>query len=258
MRHAPTAEDSLLLAFLDRHPDARDQLPRHLARRLPPLARRIAPDLAEQGLEEDVVQRMWELLLSKEPDSFNPRFSGAMTYLAAVLRTAATDIRAEHTPPGERTRLYKRATRRERKTYARRLLADYGEDPDAMPWELVADPCDDIAALECRLHAVEILALAQRTAPYHALRALRMIARDGKRFNEAARDLHVSRFTLRRWLDQWSARHVDALRANLDEAKAELAESRARKERRAAERDRARARVLRTPSGQYRVMSTER
>lgn len=207
MTRTGNREDDLLIAFLEGHPGARDILPRRLHGRLAAIARSIAPDLADRGLDEDVVQRMWELLLHKEPGSFTPERGNAVAYLGALLRNAAIDVRAEHTPPGERTRLYRKPTKRERRAYMRKLLHDYDRaemSERSGAWNGAPDPHDDIEAVEARLTAMEILALARYTgAPTHVIRAMAMIHDSDVLLGEAARAVGRSRFALRRDIKAW-------------------------------------------------------
>ena len=213
-----THEDALLLDFIAGRPHARDTLPRLVHHRLVGLARKLAPDLAERDLDEDVVQRTWELLLRKQPGSFDPERGTAMAYLGAIMYNAAHDVRAEHAPLYGRTRFYRRPTKPERRRYAGALLrardAEQSGD-DAPPWELIPDPHDDIAELECRLHAAEILALARATAPATVLRALCLIHDDDLLLAQAARAAGCGRFTLRRQLHAWATEQLEILAAHI-------------------------------------------
>ena len=212
MAHIPQPEDHPFYAFIHGDSDAQDTLPRLLRDRLLALARRVAPDLADCDLQEDVVQRMWELVLIRPPRSYHPDYSGAMAYLGALIKTAATDVRAEHTPPGERTRRYRRPNKQERRAYMRALIHDYdhAEQIDAYSpwshprWGEVPDPHDPIRDLESRLTGLEILALARHTgAPQHLIRALALIDDNDVLLGEAARAVGTSRHALRRNLNAW-------------------------------------------------------
>ncbi len=105
----------LVGGFLSRNPKAMRELPRDLGSSLHKMARKVAPDLAERGHVEDIVQETYLLLLTKPAGHFDPARgkktndpdrSPAGAYLGLLMRTAAQSVRAAHTPPGERTRAY--------------------------------------------------------------------------------------------------------------------------------------------------------
>lgn len=214
MQERNIADDAMLSAFLDGHPDARDQMPRFYHDRLLGLARRIAPDLDEQDLAEDAVQRTWELLLRKRPDSFDPDRGSAIAYLTGVLLNAANDVRAEHAPPGEPTRRrnnwYRKPTRGQRRAYVRALVLNKRhEDPDDLgppesPMHRIPDPHDYIAELECRLTVRDILKLARVTMPHKLYFVLRHVAGRDALLGEAARAWGMHRTTARRYLTLWA------------------------------------------------------
>ncbi|MBA2362024.1 MAG: hypothetical protein H0V86_00600, partial [Chloroflexia bacterium] len=90
----------LLELFLGGDAEAWEELPRRLHGRLVRVSQRVAPDLAAKALEEDVVQRGWELLLGMGPFAYDRRRGSVMRYLRYVLRSAANDVRAEHAEAG--------------------------------------------------------------------------------------------------------------------------------------------------------------
>lgn len=222
MHERNIADDAMLTAFLDGHPDARDQMPRFYHDRLLGLARRVAPDLHEQDLAEDAVQRLWEILLTRKPDSFHPDEGSAFAYLGYVLRTAAKDIRAEHAPPGEPTRRgnnwYKKPTRTQRRAYMRALVLNKRhEDPDDLgpqesPMHRIPDPHDYIEELECRLTVRDILKLARVTMPHKLYFVLLHVAGRDALLGQAASAWGMHRTTARRYLTLWASDEARRIR----------------------------------------------
>ena len=201
-------EAELLQGFLGGDPDAREELPRRFHWRMVGLARRIAPDLAERDLEEDVVQRMWELLLQKPRLDYDRRICGVTTYLSAVLRTAAKDVRGENTPPGEPVRGWGKVSTRS-PTVRFWLAPDprarrHGRQECPSPIEVIPDPRDEMRLVRERLDVIMVLRLAKRTAPEEVLRAFVMIYVLGRQLDEAAKALGVSRYVLRRRINRWT------------------------------------------------------
>jgi DNA-directed RNA polymerase specialized sigma24 family protein len=198
----------VMQGFLRGDAGAREELPRRFHGRLVQLARRIAPDLAERGLEEDVVQRMWELLLQRSRLDYDRRLGGVTTYLGAALRTAAKDVRAENTPPGEPVRGWGKVGPRPPRVRFW-LEPEWGgggsaRRPYATWIEVIPDPRDDMKLVRDRLDVMMVLRLARRTAPREVLRALVLVYLLGAQLGEAAKALGMSRSTLRRRIDEWT------------------------------------------------------
>ena len=194
----------LLRDFLAGNPEARDVLPRRLHPYLLWLAGRLAPDLAEQDLTEDVVQRTWELLLRRGKLDYDHRVCGPMTYLRTIMWTAVRDVRAEHAPPGHRTRRYadKRPVRLRLEPDDQVKRHGY-KSRKSIPVELLVDPRDYPREVELRIEAVDLIDLAARTASRTVLRALAGIYLLGYRLGEVSRVLGIPASTLRRQIDEW-------------------------------------------------------
>jgi hypothetical protein len=56
------------------------------------------------GLEEDLLQRTWELAYRAGSNQYQPERGGVLDYLVGHARNAKRDIAAVHAPPGEPTR----------------------------------------------------------------------------------------------------------------------------------------------------------
>jgi hypothetical protein len=64
----------------------------------------LPPALHGQGLEEDVLQRTWELAWRAGSAGFDLTRGSALAYLEGHARNARRDVCQEHAPPGKRRR----------------------------------------------------------------------------------------------------------------------------------------------------------
>jgi DNA-directed RNA polymerase specialized sigma24 family protein len=193
---------SLLTAFLKGDTQARTKLHSLLHKRLAKFARRLVPI----HLAEDAVQRMWELLLRKSPDSFDLTRVSAVQYLILLLRTAARDVRAAETAPGQRTR-----TQRDLNgdfiestpvlSLDDTVLSGDGEGGITMH-EVIGRPDDQFDALNARSEAEWLLARAWQVEPGPVSHALELIYQTDFGVEEAAQRVGLSRFQLRRGINR--------------------------------------------------------
>lgn len=161
------------------------------------------------GLEEDVLQRAWELVWRAGPAGFDPARGSALAYLEGHARNARRDVCEEHAPPGMR----------------RRPGNDAHGEP--VPWrpavpidttvnvtvsETESDPGQPVAALvvedvgfEHTLNRV-VVEQYQRTAAVSNPLVADLLERMRRDFGlaEAAVDLAVSRHVARRALDRFA------------------------------------------------------
>jgi hypothetical protein len=210
-----------LIAFLEGDPQVREDFPAHLHDRLLKVARRVAPQLARKGLAEDVVQQMWVLLLQKSPGAFDPTRGTAINYLWFTMKTAARDIQASYTAPGQRTRPQRKAEGR----LANKQPGRFNEEPvfraeepvslNEMVWvealgeeveliESIQDDSDPMETVDDRLQVQWLLDLARTIAPEPVYIALETVYREEAGLTAAATVAGMHRSTLRRHIDRWA------------------------------------------------------
>lgn len=196
----------LLSSFLAGDPNVREQLPAQMHPVLLRQACRVAPDL-EHELHEDIVQRVWELMLQRGPSSFDLAIHNADKYVDFLVHTAATDVRAIYAPPGQRTRPYRNASGEMVWPKCARSLDDASPacqfEGAVTLGETIADPRNDHEACLDRLAAEELLDLVRKTAPEPVYEALCCIYREEFTLSEAAATVGLHRSTLRRRVDYW-------------------------------------------------------
>jgi hypothetical protein len=191
-------DEALLGAFLQGDEDARDALPRRFGEDLLHEVRAIVPDLAALALDEDVVQRAYELLLTRPAGHFDPDRGSARSYLRTTLRRAARDVRAENAPPGTRTRAVPGKQREPALSLDRMIEATDGES--------LAFAIDDHADTVVRKVTVdELVARARRDAMSMIADAMTVMLTNDIGIVDAARIIGVSRLVLRREFDRWIA-----------------------------------------------------
>ena len=209
--------DTDLLAFLRGDPVARQELPERLKDYLLKRARSMSPALARQGLTEDIVQRLWQILLRKDSTRFDPGRGSARNYLDNILRTAITDVRASYTPPGHRTRPRRDAEGEMTEQPPVQSLDVPVEEQDFdgifTLGDLVPNPRDEIEVAEAEIHAQWLLSFARETAPESVSTTLEVLYREDVTLTEAARATNLHRSTLRRKIDRWVNRFSDVLTA---------------------------------------------
>lgn len=207
--------DRELLAFLSGDPVVRQELPKRLNNYLLKRARRMSPTLACQGLAEDIVQRLWQILLRKNPIRFDPDRGSARTYFDYILRTAITDVRSSYTPPGHRTRPLRKVegeiVEQPPVLSLDTPIEEYDIDGILTLGDLVPDPGDEMEAAEAEMHANWLLSFAQKTAPASVSTALEVIYWKNVTLTEAARIVHLHRTTLRRRINHWINEYRDVL-----------------------------------------------
>jgi hypothetical protein len=204
--HAQNGTDqigSVVAGFLAGDPQARESLPRDLREKLLKIAGEVAPDLKARGLAEDVMQEMFQLLLTRPADHYDPERGSPWAYLRTMVWLAARDIRAKESPAG--------VPRRPRRN------EDGGFDSVQRPL-----PLDDTLATGCVVEDPEERALAgigaaaligaiPAEAPAWLPRAL-SLAVEGMPVTEPAGALRISRFALRRALRHWAVPRAEVLR----------------------------------------------
>ena len=209
--------DAVLLAFQQGDPHVRETLPvsKSFKKNLLDLACREAGDLPFDILE-DVIQRVWELLLRPDLQRFDPNRGSAAAYLRQVVKRAATDVRAENSPPGQRTRLYKDYEGQVIiQTPARSLEARLGKIDDEIftLHDIIPTPGDPFEQFHKQEEAKWFLELATVSASPEISEALNLIYYREMTLTEAAQEVQVHRSTLRRRIDRWLDFHSLALAA---------------------------------------------
>jgi hypothetical protein len=202
--------EDLLAGFLRREPDARQELPIrleiHLQRRALHYLRKrniaYTIGLAPEDLKEDVFQRVWELLLRKNPSSFDPSRGSAEVYLEYLVRTAVMDVAAEHSPPGQRTRPQKDAKGAFVRQPGALSLDEVRPDGTTLA-ETLSDDVTCSAATNGHRRARRLLTLARCTAAKQVRRALDLVYSEDASFSAAARAAGTDSQTLRRDISGW-------------------------------------------------------
>jgi hypothetical protein len=101
--------DELVLAdvFKKERPAVREAAMREARERFDDALRSRAPlppALRGQGLEEDMLQNTWELVLRAGPGGYQPDRGSVLAYLEGHARNARRNVCQEHAPPGMRRR----------------------------------------------------------------------------------------------------------------------------------------------------------
>lgn len=165
--------------------------------------------LRGQGLEEDVLQNMWELVLRAGPGSFQLGRGSVLAYLEGHARNARRNVCQEHAPPGMRRRPGKDA---------------HGEPVEWQPAvSLDATVAVGVAEMITPVPLVEVFAVGEpgfdRTLDRVYLDQLEKHAADSqplvsdliawmrhdRGLADAAAELGVSRHAARRALDQYAS-----------------------------------------------------
>lgn len=207
--------DAALFAFQQGDPHFRETLPLQLNEKLLKWTAKEAGDLPSD-LHEDVIQRTWELLLRPDLKRFDPNRGSANAYLRQVVKRAATDVRAEYTPPGQRTRLFKVSNEEIiGQTPALSLDAQLENSDDEIfaLHDIIPAPGDLFEEFLKQDEAQWFLELAMVSASLEISEALNLIYYQEMTLTEAAQQVQVHRSTLRRRVDRWVDFHGLALAA---------------------------------------------
>lgn len=192
------SDEELMEAFLDGDPVARAELPKRFGPRLQSIARRTDVRLTRLGLDEDIVQQVYLLLLTRPPGHFDrARGDGVWGYLKAMVRLATRDLLAQYAPPGMRTR------------------ARISPEPDnGVNEAAVIAPRQALGGDRPALDFTEDVALSHVTgkmivdgleadAPDWLRRVLGLVI-EGLTVTEAAAAVGLSRYAVRRALGRWA------------------------------------------------------
>lgn len=197
----------LFIAFLEGDLEAREKFPFLYHDKLIKIASRIAPDLAESGLEEDIVQQMWLLLLQTTTTKYDPSRGSVETYLKLLLKTAARDVRAAFVPPGEKTRLQKDENGKFKlQKYPISLDAPLYKSKsgdDVYAEDITADKTDGIKQSDNQLLVDWIINYSIDSKPSIMFEALCQIYYNQLDITKAADIIGVHHSTLRRKIDRW-------------------------------------------------------
>jgi DNA-directed RNA polymerase specialized sigma24 family protein len=204
----------LLIGFLAGDSDARAQFPGRLGSRIRATAVRIAYDLKQRGLIDEVVQQAYMLLLRRPAGHFDPSRGSAPAYLYQIVRSAARDVRAQNPPPGATTRP-RRDEDGEFVPADPPLTLDQvvsaGEEAVTLAETIVADTDVEDLVLGV-LGARALLDLVPQQAPPWLREALAQIAA-GDTLSEAAAQVGQSRFAMRRAINHWALPQAIAVRS---------------------------------------------
>lgn len=191
----PTDDDlaDQLVGFLTGDEAARCQLVPRLTPWLYRRAKVLAPpDFEARGLLDDVVSHTWELLLRRRPDAFDPARGGPIGYIASLLRTSVRDIRDLHRRAGGPVRHYEvdepcQRPALESPPGAKRPAPDVLHDK-------VFSEMDSLLDLEASLNGFS----------GHLVAAVKRIGFEDMTMVTTARDVHATRFALKRQLSKWA------------------------------------------------------
>lgn len=167
----------------------------------------LPPALHGQGLEEDVLQRTWELAWRAGSAGFDPTRGSALAYLEGHARNARRDVCQEHAPPGMRRRPGTDATGKPVAwAPAVSIEPTMIVDTNAVlaPAVVAALVVED-ARLEQALDRIVVEQFEHDAVRSHPLVAdlLASMRRD-RGLGEAAAEIGVSRYVARRALDQFA------------------------------------------------------
>jgi DNA-directed RNA polymerase specialized sigma24 family protein len=184
--------DSLLPKFVIRDPAALDVFPRVATPMLGKLARRFAPELPVD-LVNEIIQETYCLLLNGSRHAFDPVRGTARKFLFGVVLNATQRVRSNYCPPGTRTR--------------KRIFQADGDlnreaefSPAIVPFDetIHCDARRSVFAEVGRLEAEIDLNTLLRGASTLLVTALAAIYLEGHKVADVARTLGVSRFRIGR------------------------------------------------------------
>jgi DNA-directed RNA polymerase specialized sigma24 family protein len=193
----------LVASFLAGDPQARECLPRYLGERLLKIVGAVAPDLKTRGLAEDVVQEMFQLLLTRPAGHYDAERGGPWAYLRTMICLAARDIRAKESPAGVPRRLKRN---KDGEFYS--VLPPLSLDETVATGYVVEDFEDSALA---RIVTAALIEAIPSEAPAWLPMALSLVV-EGMTVTETADALRISRFALRRALRHWAVPRAESLR----------------------------------------------
>ena len=202
-QNGPDQLTSVVAGFLAGDPQAREFLPRNFGEQFLKIAGDVAPDLKTRGLAEDIVQEMYQLLLTRPIGHYDPGRGGPWAYLRCMARLAARDVRAKESPAG--------APRRPK----RDADGGFGSVLPPLPFDellvldSVAEDPEDLAL--AGVAATALIGAIPAEAPGWLPMALALVA-DGLSVTETAGALEISRFALRRALTRWAVPQAELSR----------------------------------------------
>ncbi|HEX9968190.1 MAG TPA: hypothetical protein VGB06_09605 [Solirubrobacterales bacterium] len=187
------SDDDLLKGFFGDDTIAIRELRARFDHRLLNRVGPLPPALQGLGLEEDLLQRAYEIAYRAGPDAFDPGRGELGAYLAGVARNAKRDVCAEHAPPGEPTRPRKDA------------------DGEPIPWkptvvleeDKLEAPADEIEAVVNGVFVDELTEDAELMEMETVVNLIDRMRQD-RGISEAAKSMGISRFTARRTLDHFA------------------------------------------------------
>ena len=141
--------------------------------------------LAGLGLEEDVLQRTWELVYRAGANGYQPERGGALAYLEGHARNARRDVCAGHAPPGQPTRPRK------------------DEDGMTIPWKATVPLEAGLVTEAGKEVALVNMVGAARLGEVLVVELLGQM-REDRGLSEAAAEVGVTRFAGRRALDRFA------------------------------------------------------
>jgi hypothetical protein len=180
----------VLSNFLARDPGALGDAPIVLAPVLRGLVNRLAGDLAEAGLADEVVSQAFVVLLLPTARMFDPVRGTSAQFLYGVVLRAAAEVRVQFGAVG----IAKNARRL-------RLVRDQADGGHQLKLHRREPQCEDAADATCLRVDVQ---RALRTAPAELQVAAFHLGERDSSMTEAAAAARLDRNTLRRRLREWA------------------------------------------------------
>jgi hypothetical protein len=156
------------------------------------IARKYAWDLVEDQRAE-VMQEMMLLLLQLKGSGFDTARGSAVTFVGMVARRAARDVSAQYAPAGRQTRP---PSKRDFAALEEFQAKSHVEPLEALAEDRVPVAADFAPIVETQLDAAFIL----RVAPAPVAYGLRRMHYDDVSMEQAASEMHLSRFILNRMI----------------------------------------------------------
>jgi hypothetical protein len=201
------SDTEVLAGFIASRPDDGYELRARFDHRLLARVGPLPAALAGLALEEDVLQRTWELVFRAGSSGYEPKRGTVIAYLEGHARNAKRDVCAAHAPPGSTTRPGKGPDGLERPSRTplsiEQILPGIEGDGAALD-TVLADPEDGVSRALDRLYADELAAAAARSSTLHVA-GLIATMREDRDLGEASSALGISRFAARRALDRFAA-----------------------------------------------------
>lgn len=182
--------------------ELRDRFDDRLLRR----AGTLPPILSGLDLEDDILQRTYELVYRAGLDAFDPKRGDLISYLEGHARNAKRDACAEHAPPGEPSRPRKDTKgesipRRPAIPLEQTMQTDAGRHLSLV--ETLEAPANEI---ENALTGIFVNQLSEQAERLEMPTVARMIGqmKEDQGIADAAAAIGVSRFAARRALDRFA------------------------------------------------------